>query len=140
MASISYFNEDVRFSIPFPRKTKHWISRAIVDHKKTLGELNFIFCSDNYLHQMNVQFLNHDTLTDIITFSNSEDKHVISGDIFISVHRVQENAANYKIDFNVELRRVIIHGVLHLLGYKDKSKAHKTVMSGKEDWYLSLWK
>lgn len=102
-----------------------------------MGELNFIFCSDEYLLSINQEYLNHDTFTDIITFDNSDTAKVISGDIFISIPRVKENASNLGVEEPEELRRVIIHGVLHLAGYFDKSKTDKALMTEKEDYYLS---
>jgi len=102
-----------------------------------LKELNYIFCSDAYLLQINQQYLNHDTYTDIITFDNSETEKVITGDIFISIERIRENAAKYNITEADELHRVIIHGALHLLGYKDKTAVTKQKMTEKEDFYLS---
>jgi rRNA maturation RNase YbeY len=99
--------------------------------------LNFIFCSDNYLLSINQNFLKHDTLTDIITFDNSEDKRVIVGDIFISLERIQENAESFGVTIKDELHRVMIHGTLHLLGYADKAKEAKALMTDKEDLYLS---
>jgi len=102
-----------------------------------IGFLNFIFCSDNYLLKINVEHLNHDTYTDIITFDYSKEDR-ISGDIFISIDRVEENAKSHKTSFENELHRVIIHGVLHLLGYGDKEPGQKAEMRQKEDFCLSL--
>ncbi|MDX1903199.1 MAG: rRNA maturation RNase YbeY [Thermonemataceae bacterium] len=101
--------------------------------------MNFIFCDDAYLLQINQEYLNHDTYTDIITFDNAEKKGVLESDIFISVERVKENAQNLQIDFEQELRRVLIHGVLHLLGYKDKNKTQEQEMRAKEDEALLWW-
>jgi probable rRNA maturation factor len=139
MPSIQFFSEDLPFSPPHPRKTKSWIKQTIAEEKHHLGDLNFIFCSDEYLLQINVEYLSHQTYTDIITFDNSEDPAVIEGDIFISVERIRENASKFNSPFEEELRRVIIHGVLHLLGYSDKSSDDKIAMRGKEDAYLSLF-
>jgi probable rRNA maturation factor len=100
--------------------------------------VNFIFCSDEYLHSINVQYLNHTTYTDIVTFDSSETKGLIEGDIFISVERIQENASKFNTSFDEELHRVIIHGVLHLIGYSDKGSTKKAQMKRKEDTYLSL--
>jgi rRNA maturation RNase YbeY len=99
--------------------------------------LNFIFCSDNYLLSINQNYLKHDTLTDIITFNNSEDKRVIVGDIFISLERIRENAQRFNVTSESELHRVMIHGTLHLLGYADKGKEAKALMTDKENHYLS---
>ena len=102
-----------------------------------MGDINYIFCSDNYLHQINFQYLDHDTFTDIITFDQS-DKDQIEGDIFISIDRVHENANERNISFVNELHRVMIHGILHLLGYNDKTPKEKQLMREKEDECLSL--
>jgi len=99
--------------------------------------LNYIFCSDTYLHKINLEYLKHDTLTDIITFDYSEKKQ-ISGDIFISIDRIKENALKFNQSTDIELNRVLIHGVLHLLGYKDKTPKEKETMRAKEDFYLTL--
>jgi rRNA maturation RNase YbeY len=139
MAQINFFSEDIDFSLPHPRKTSKWISSAIGREKKKLKELNYIFCSDQHLLAINKQYLDHHTLTDIITFDNRENpKAAIEGDIFISVDRVKENASKFNTDFIEELHRVLIHGVLHLIGYSDKSKQQKMEMRKKEDAYLSL--
>ena len=103
---------------------------------KRAGYVCFIFVSDQYLLEMNLKYLKHDTLTDVITFDYSEGD-VVSGDIFISVQRVKENAATFAVNFNEELHRVMIHGVLHLIGFGDKSKTESDVMRGKEDFYLA---
>lgn len=105
---------------------------------KKIAGVNVIFCSDKFLHSLNTKYLKHDTLTDIITFDYSESDNAISGDVFISIDRVKENAKKYKVFFPVELHRVIIHGFLHLAGYKDKHIDEKQVMTSKEDYYLSL--
>lgn len=139
MPSIQFFSEDISFKPLHPRKTKSWIKQTIAKEKKTPGDLNFIFCSDEYLLQINIQYLDHQTYTDIITFDNSEDPKVIEGDIFISVDRIRENAGKFSRPFEEELRRVVIHGVLHLIGYSDKGNEQKTVMRRKEDAYLSLY-
>ena len=137
MASINFFSKTIPFKVPFPRKTTAWLKAAIIKEKHALKELNFIFCTDEELYELNVEYLNHKTLTDIITFDNSEEEGTIEGDIYISVDRVKENASTYGKDFEDELKRVLIHGVLHLLGYKDKTSASKKEMRDKEDLYLS---
>ena len=104
----------------------------------TTGELNFIFCNDQYLLEINQQYLNHNTYTDIITFNHSDDKGTIEGDIFISLDRVAENSSTLDIPFELELHRVMIHGVLHLVGYSDKTTPQKNEMRKKEDESLSL--
>ncbi|MDB3865841.1 rRNA maturation RNase YbeY [bacterium] len=113
-----------------------WISKIINDQKREEGEISYIFCDDQYLHKLNLEFLNHDTLTDIISFDNSLGNQ-INGDIFISIERVKENADTYKTNFEDELHRVIIHGVLHYCGFNDKTKAEATLMRKKEDEALS---
>ena len=138
MGSIHFFVEDVQFKLSGPRKISHWIKQSITSEGKKLGGLNFVFCSDDYLLRMNQEYLNHKTLTDIITFDNSEEEGTIGGDIFISVDRVRENSVSFQSGFDRELHRVMIHGVLHLVGYSDKNTRDKAVMRGKEDAYLSL--
>jgi probable rRNA maturation factor len=135
---ITFFNEDVSFKLSSPNKVRRWIKEVIQLEKQTLSEISYIFCSDDYLHNMNVQYLNHDTLTDIITFDNSEEEDQIEGDIFISVDRVKENATQLNLPFDTELHRVMIHGILHLCGYKDKTTPEKELMRKKEDACLSL--
>lgn len=134
---VNFFQEDISFKPKQVTALRNWIKQTIVAEKHQLAELNFIFCSDNYLLEINKQFLNHDTYTDIITFDNSEKEAIIYGDIFISIDRVRENAKSFKTALATELHRVIIHGTLHLLGYKDKTAKEKTLMTEKEDFYLS---
>lgn len=139
--AIRFFSEEVKFKLAHPRKTSNWIKQAVSSEKGALGELNYIFCSDSYLLGINQQYLNHNTLTDIITFDHrGGEDGPISGDIYISIERVKENAQAFKVPFEVELHRVIIHGVLHLLGFKDKKKADQALMRKKEEAYLSLRK
>jgi probable rRNA maturation factor len=139
MAAINFFSQDISFSLPNPRKTSAWIKKALEAERRSLNELNFIFCSDDYLLAINRQYLKHNTYTDIITFNNSDERKVIEGDIFISIDRVEENARKLNLPFNQEIRRVIIHGILHLVGYTDKEEAKIRQMRKKEDTYLSLW-
>jgi rRNA maturation RNase YbeY len=136
--AILFFCEDVDFKLKNSKKTISWIKDSIKNEGKVPGELNFIFCSDNHLLQMNIDYLQHNTFTDIITFDTSEEKGLVSGDIFISIDRVNDNAIKFKKDPDNELHRVIIHGVLHLIGYSDKTANKKSIMRGKEDAYLSL--
>lgn len=138
MARINFFAQDIPFKISRPRKTKQWIQDVLAREKKELVELNYIFCSDTHLLLINKEFLNHNTLTDIITFDNSEAPGQIEGDIFISIDRVAANAKELNIDFDEELHRVLIHGVLHLVGYGDKTSSEKLLMRKKEDACLSL--
>ncbi|RZL42349.1 MAG: rRNA maturation RNase YbeY [Pedobacter sp.] len=134
---INFFLEDVSYNLRDKQLLRNWINQTISSEKYSLSELNFIFCSDDYLLEINKQYLNHDTFTDIITFDNSEEEKVIFGDIFISIDRIKENAANFKVGMKDELHRVIIHGTLHLLGYPDKKKEEKALMTTKEDFYLA---
>ena len=136
--AIHFFAEGVDFQLPKPRVTTNWVKNAIKKERKTLGSLSFIFCSDTYLLRLNTEYLNHDTLTDILTFPATEDPKLIEGEIYISVDRVRENALKFKTTFDEELHRVIIHGTLHLVGYDDKSVSDKAKMREKEEAYLSL--
>ena len=133
------FNYETDFELSNPLDISNWITYVIKDEGFKLGDINYIFCDDDYLHKLNVEFLNHDTLTDIISFDNTIGK-LVSGDIFISVNRVRDNAVIYQNSFSEELHRVIIHGVLHYLGYKDKNDVEKTIMRKKEDFYLNTLK
>jgi probable rRNA maturation factor len=115
-----------------------WIERVARVHEHRIAQLTYIFCSDEYLHRMNVEYLGHDTLTDVITFDNADDADVLEGDIFISTERVADNAHDLNVPFRDELHRVMIHGVLHLLGYHDKDLLSQTAMRKKEDDCLLL--
>lgn len=133
--SINFYIEDVS-GLPLAKvNLRSWIKSAIKEENKKAGDLNFIFCSDEYLLSMNQQYLEHDYYTDIITFDYVTGI-VVSGDIFISIDRVKENAGLYEVSFENELKRIMIHGVLHLLGYQDKEAEHKKIMNEKEDYYL----
>lgn len=134
---IKYFHEDVALPKLEKRKTTNWIKETILFEGKRVGDISFIFCSDNYLLEVNKTYLDHDYFTDIITFDYVEG-NLIHGDIFISVDRVRENAADFKTTFEDELNRILIHGILHLLGYKDKTKSDKLLMTEKEDYFLKL--
>jgi metalloprotein, YbeY/UPF0054 family len=136
--SINFFTEDTNYTIKKKTVIKDWLKSAIPAEGYLLKELNFILCSDEYLLRINQDYLNHDTYTDVITFDNSEELKTIVGDIFISIERIKENAATFKHTVEQELCRVMIHGALHLLGYKDKTKAAKTLMTAREDHYLAL--
>lgn len=138
MKSIQFFTEDIDFKIKEKGKIRQWILESVKNEGfKRVGELSFIFCSDDYLLEINKQYLNHDTYTDIVTFDSSEDEDTIAGDIFISVERIRENAQKFRVAERDELHRVIIHGVMHLCGYPDKKPAEKAKMTAKEDEYLS---
>ncbi|MEZ4886801.1 MAG: rRNA maturation RNase YbeY [Chitinophagales bacterium] len=115
---------------------RQWLSDVITTEGYELLELNYIFCSDEHLHEMNMQYLQHDTLTDVITFDNSDEECHIEGDIFISVPRIEENAEKFGVRFLEELKRVMVHGLLHLIGYGDKTESEQSVMREKEDYYL----
>ena len=113
-----------------------WINNVIKEEEMIIGELVYVLCNDEYLLKKNIQFLNHNTLTDVITFDYSDDK-IISGDILISTERVVENAKIFNVNYLTELHRVIVHGLLHLLGYKDKIEKDANIMREKENYYLN---
>lgn len=136
--SIHFFTEDIDFTLKGKADIRNWIKQTITLEGQQLRELNFIFCTDEYLLQINREYLNHDTYTDIVTFDNSELRGKIVGDVFISIERIRENAQRFKVAERDELHRVIIHGVLHLLGYTDKGKKEKAQMTEKENQYLGL--
>jgi probable rRNA maturation factor len=138
MPSINFFEEDIHYKLKNKNGVKQWIKTTIEAEGYTLKELNYIFCSDQYLLQINQQYLDHDTYTDIVTFDNSEKKGIIEGDIFISIDRIRENAVKFNSGEVNELHRVIVHGALHLLAYQDKNPESKKIMTSKEDHYLSL--
>lgn len=133
---IHFFSEDVPFQMESTDHITEWIMASIASEKKSLDTITFIFCSDEYLLDLNLTHLQHNTYTDIISFPYSEEP--IQGDIFISVDRVKENAENYNVEMKEELHRVIIHGVLHFCGYRDKTPDEKKTMRSKENYYLSL--
>jgi rRNA maturation RNase YbeY len=132
------FNYEIDFEIPEETIYTDWISSVILSENKSEGEINYIFCGDDYLVEINQQYLNHDTLTDIISFDYSLGNE-IHGDIYISIERVRENAEEFKVSFEEELKRVTIHGVLHYCGYKDKSESDETLMRSKEDEKIKLF-
>lgn len=130
------FNYENDFVLSNEGQIAKWISYTIKEEGCQEEEINYIFCDDEYLHRLNVEFLKHDTLTDIISFDYSIGK-ILQGDIFISTERVLDNTTDFKVTFEEELSRVIIHGVLHLCGYKDKTEEDEKMMRSKEDHYLS---
>jgi rRNA maturation RNase YbeY len=136
--NIHFFNEGINFRLKSILKTRAWLRKVVQIEGKGLGQLNYIFCSDAILADINIKFLKHNTLTDIITFNTAEEDKVIEGDIYISVDRVKENAKKYEVDLQHELHRVMVHGILHLVGYSDKTPAQKQQMRKKEDASLSL--
>jgi probable rRNA maturation factor len=139
MAIVLFFTEKTQFKLSNPRKTSLWIDRICQSENAELESLNYIFCNDALLSGLNKKYLNHSTLTDILTF-NYSDSGRINGEIYISITRVKENAKTFGQSFDSELRRVIAHGLLHLLGYKDKTRSEKDEMRRKEEACLSLWK
>ncbi len=132
------FNYESDFELTNEPRYSDWISRVIQSEGKKEGEISYVFCDDAYLHEINVQYLQHDTLTDIISFDYSLGNE-ISGDIFISVERVQENAIDFNVAFEEELLRVMAHGVLHYCGYKDKSPEDETLMRTKEEEKIAMF-
>ena len=130
------FNYETDFELSNESKTEQWISTIISDYGFEEGEINYIFCDDDYLLKLNVEFLEHDTLTDIISFDYTLGK-LISGDIFISVERIKENALEFNQSLDNDLNRVLIHGILHYLGYKDKDEVDKGIMRSEEDKCLT---
>ena len=137
--NITFQAQDVNFVLPKKQIIRNWITAVAGNEAFKTGPINFIFCSDAHLLEINKQYLNHDYFTDIITFDYTEGKR-LAGDIFISLDRVADNATEYKAQFDDELHRVIIHGILHLMGYKDKSAADEKQMRQKENGALSLLK
>lgn len=135
--SVFFSNGDIDFSVGDEELVKKWIAEIVTRHQKKLGKINYLFCSDQMVYDMNVRFLNHDTYTDIITFDYVVGNQV-SGDIIISVDRVGENAKTLSTSFDDELHRVIIHGVLHLLGFKDKTPEEAAMMRNKENESLQI--
>jgi rRNA maturation RNase YbeY len=135
---IQFCTEDITFSLKDKLKHKAWLNEVAKQEGKKILELSYVFCSDNYLLQINQEYLNQDTLTDIVTFDNSEDPKKIEGDIFISIDRVKENGEKLGTS-ETELERVMVHGLLHLLGYKDKKKEDKALMTEKEDFYIKQY-
>ncbi|MCJ0741745.1 rRNA maturation RNase YbeY [Pedobacter montanisoli] len=138
MAKINFFNEDTTYNLKGKRTLKSWIEKVITAEGYQLEELNFIFCSDEFLLRINQDFLQHDYYTDVITFDNSEKPKTIVSDIFISIDRVKDNAKQNNATTYDELCRIMIHGTLHLLGYRDKTSKEKSLMTQKEDFCLGL--
>lgn len=132
------FNYETDFELQDEAQYESWIQRIITSEGKKEGEVSYIFCDDEYLLQINMQYLDHDTLTDIISFDYTIGNE-IAGDIFISVERVKENAADFNVPFNEEMKRVMTHGVLHYCGYKDKSEADEQLMRQKEEEKIAMF-
>ncbi len=138
--AVHFFSEDIDFKLPEKLRRKRWLKQLAAEAGFRIKELNYVFCSDEYLYQMNVDYLNHDTYTDIITFDNSEKAKELEGDIFISVDRVRENAKSVEVEEELELTRVLAHGLLHLMGYKDKAKEEASLMRSKEEEAIELYR
>ena len=138
-STINFFSVDVDFELPFSEHiVRNWINKISNQEQKEITTLSYIFCSDSYLHKINLEFLQHDTFTDIITFPYAENP-IIEGDIFISINRVKENATNLRLPFNQELLRVISHGLFHLCGYGDKTEKESEQMRAKENYAIALF-
>jgi probable rRNA maturation factor len=136
---IVFFNEDIDFKFQGKNNFKSWLKKVSEKEGFKINNLNYIFCSDEYLHKINLEYLDHDTYTDIITFDNSEEESIIEGDIFISIERVKENSFTLNTVFEEELKRVIVHGLLHLCGYDDHSLEDKAEMRRLESEYILIF-
>jgi probable rRNA maturation factor len=136
---IVFFNEDIDFKFQGKNKFKSWLKKIADKESFTISQLNYIFCSDEYLHKINLEYLAHDTYTDIITFDNSEDETTIEGDIFISIERIRENSMTLNTVFEEEVKRVIVHGLLHLCGYDDHTPEDKAEMRKLESEYILIF-
>lgn len=139
--AVRYYTDDCRFALPAKRITAEWLRQVATQEGYTLGDVNYIFCSAQRLLEMNRQYLGHDYFTDVITFDYSDRKGsgVVSGDVFIDVETVADNARQYGVTRLSEMRRVVVHGVLHLCGQGDKTPRTNTQMHRKEDKYLKFW-
>lgn len=136
---ISFFTEDIQFNLSEKDKITNWIRDVLIQEQKLNAYINYIFCSDRYILDINKEYLDHDYFTDIITFDQSEDEALLESDIYISIERIKENAEEFGQSFSLEFKRVLIHGVLHLLGYGDKTEQDQIAMRKKEDACLSLY-
>ncbi len=132
------FNYETEFELQNESDFSKWLSEVILSENKKEGEINYIFCDDDYLLEINQQYLDHDTLTDIISFDYSFGNE-INGDIFVSVERVKENASDYKVTFREEIQRVLVHGILHYCGYKDKTESDELIMRAKEEEKMKMF-
>jgi probable rRNA maturation factor len=132
------FNYESDFNLDNEEAIAAWLSAVIVSEKKKEGEINYIFCDDEYLHKINLEYLNHDTLTDIISFDYTVGNE-LNGDVFVSIERVQDNAKDFEVSFEEELKRVLVHGVLHYCGYKDKDEESERIMRLKEDEKIAMF-
>lgn len=132
------FNYETDFTLGDEQAFSDWLSAVIVSEGKNEGEINYIFCDDDYLHKINVEYLDHDTLTDIISFDYTVGNE-LNGDIFVSVERVADNAKDFNVSFAEELKRVLSHGILHYCGYKDKSEEEAQLMRQKEEEKIKMF-
>ena len=132
------FNYETDFKLDNEEAFAAWLGNVITSENKKEGEINYIFCDDEYLHKINVEYLDHDTLTDIISFDYSMGNE-LHGDIFVSVERVKDNATDFNVSFQEELKRVLVHGILHYCGYKDKGEAEELLMRSKEDEKIAMF-
>lgn len=137
--AIYFFSEEIHFELKERLIRKRWLKTIATKAGFTIKELNYVFCSDEYLYQMNLEYLNHETYTDIITFDNSEKELDLAGDVFISIDRIRENAKTHNQKVETELNRVLVHGLLHLMGYKDKTIEESTLMRIKEEESINLY-
>lgn len=134
---INFFSEN-NFVLENEQDYREWIEKAIETENKFVGDISFIFCDDEYLHKINLEYLSHDTYTDIISFDNTVG-NTLQGDIFISTERVRENAVSFNVEFTDELKRVLIHGILHFCGFRDKTEREKKMMRRKEEEKIELF-
>ena len=132
------FNYETDFELSDETAISNWLSQVILSESKKEGDINYVFCDDEYLHKINVEYLDHDTLTDIISFDYSIGNE-LHGDIFVSVERVVDNAKDYEVTFDEELKRVLVHGILHYAGYKDKSEDDELKMRQKEEEKMAMF-
>lgn len=138
MQKINFFSEDISFNLKQKTILRNWIRKIVKTKGAKIAEINYIFCSDEYLKEVNLQYLQHDYYTDIITFDNSEEEDLLEGDIYISIDRVKENSQHFSKLFENELHRVMIHGILHLLGIGDKTEEEARKMRQEEEASLLL--
>ena len=136
---IRYYKEDIKFELKAKALNNKWLKFVAESEVRKIGDINIIFCSDNYILDVNMRYLQHDYFTDIITFDYCQ-KNILSGDLFISIDSVRENAVYYGTEFSDELNRVMVHGILHLIGYDDHSEEEISQMRAKENYYLELKK
>jgi rRNA maturation RNase YbeY len=140
MAKISFFKENIDFNLPQKTSIKTWIQTIInQESNKKIKKINFIFCNDTFLHTLNKNYLQHDSLTDILTFDYAGNKNTLESEIYISIDRIRENSKQYNTSFSRELHRVMAHGILHLLGFDDKTEHQRQKMHEKENQYLNLY-